>query len=127
MIELLDGRSHLYQWDTGRKVLLKSGYDRVHIRNSISSPAIPVDVVVEDDNKYTAVIPDEFLQETKDIVVYAISVDKDGEFTSISKAFQVEAKPKPADYVYTPTEQITMKKLLDEIENLKKASSMILY
>lgn len=119
MIELLDGRSKLYQWDTDRYVVVDTACTQVHFRVSLAQPAIPAEVE-ERDGKYVAPIPPELLQDTKDVVVYAFSGSPDCGYTREEKVFEVVPKPKPADYVFTPTEQITMQELEAIIKSVRE-------
>lgn len=118
MIRILDGRSHFYQWDTGRFVVVDSSCTVVHMRNSLATPAIPVEVH-EQDGLYVAEVPPEFLQDNKDITVYAYTGTPDCGYTEEHETFEVIPKSKPADYVFTPTELITMQELQKIIQSVR--------
>lgn len=75
-----------------------------------------MDVDVGDDG--TAIIPDELLQDYHTLTAYAYVTDDAGGYTKVQQDFAVYKRPKPADYVYTPTEHASFDKLRAEIGDL---------
>ena len=106
MLTLNDGRTELWQWDTGRTLAVDADCSQVHFSNKVFGRSIDVDVV-----DGVAVIPDILLQADNDLNVWAFVGTAENGYTKISKAFKVNRRNKPADYVFTPIEQTT----IDEI------------
>ena len=115
MLTLNDGRSELWQWDTGRKLTVDADCTQVHFSNKVFGRSIDVDVV-----DGTAEIPDILLQVDKELHVWAFVGTAENGYTKISKVFKVNKRNKPADYVFTPTEQTTLKEVLERIEKLEE-------
>lgn len=103
MLTLNDGRSELWQWDTGRTLAVDADCSQVHFSNKVFGRSIDVDVVGG-----TAIIPDVLLQTDKDLNVWAFVGTAENGYTKISKTFKVNRRNKPADYVFTPVEQTTI-------------------
>lgn len=116
MLKLIDGRTDLYQWDTGRKMSVDAECSQVHFSNKIIGPSIDVDVIDGE-----ALIPDILLQSDKDITAWAfVGVPENG-YTKISKTFKVLRRNKPADYVFTPPEQTTLQQIMEAIDGIPEA------
>ena len=106
MLTLNDGRSELWQWDTGRALAVDADCSQVHFSNKVFGRSIDVDVVGG-----TAIIPDVLLQTEKDLNVWAFVGTAENGYTKISKTFKVNRRNKPADYVFTPVEQTTIEEI----------------
>lgn len=106
MLTLNDGRSELWQFDTGRKLKVDADCSQVHFSNKVLGRSIDVDVV-----DGVATIPDVFLQTDKELTAWAFVGTAENGYTKISSVFKVNRRNKPADYVFTPVEQTT----IDEI------------
>lgn len=103
MLTLNDGRSELWQWDTGRTLAVDADCSQVHFSNKVFGRSIDVDV-----NDGVAIIPDILLQTDKDLSVWAFVGTSENGYTKISKTFKVNRRNKPADYVFTTVEQTTI-------------------
>lgn len=114
MLTLNDGRSELWQWDTGRTLAVDADCSQVHFSNKVFGRSIDVDVA--DD---VATIPDILLQTDKDLNVWAFVGTAENGYTKISKTFKVNRRNKPADYVFTPPDQTSLEEIKKEIEYLK--------
>lgn len=114
MLTLYDGRSELWQWDTGRTLAVDADCSQVHFSNKVFGRSIDVDVV-----DGVAIIPDILLQTDKDLNVWAFVGTAENGYTKISKTFKVNRRNKPADYVFTPQEQITLKDAIAILEEAK--------
>ena len=115
MLTLNDGRSELWQWDTGRKLTVDTECSQVHFSNNVFGRSIDmpvIDGVVE--------IPDFLLQTDKDLNVWAFVGTPENGYTKISKSFKVNRRNKPADYVFTPTDQTTLGELLERLEKIEE-------
>ena len=103
MLTLNDGRSELWQWDTGRKLTVDADCSQVHFSNKVFGRSIDVDVL-----DGVAIIPDVLLQTDKELIAWAFAGTSENGYTKISKVFKVNRRNKPADYVFTPVEQMTI-------------------
>lgn len=113
-ITIADGRGTLWQWDTGRRLRVGSGVDQVHYQNK--GFGLSVDVNVGTDG--TAIIPDELLQDCHTLTAYAYVTDDTGAYTMVQRDFAVHKRAKPAGYVYTPTDQMTLQTIQRQIGDL---------
>lgn len=114
MLTLNDGRNELWQWDTGRKLEVDVDCSQVHFSNKVFGRSIDVDVV-----DGVATIPDILLQTDKELNVWAFVGTAENGYTKISKTFKVNRRNKPADYVFTPTEQTSLEEIKEKIEYLE--------
>lgn len=113
-IKLADGRGELYQWDTGRKVVIDDEtVKQVHYQNRFYGRTIDVDV-----SNGVAIIPDQLLQSFAPLVVFAWAGSAEDGYTKIEKTFEVHKRNKPSDYVYTPTDQMTLQTIQRQIGDL---------
>lgn len=118
MLTLNDGRSELWQWDTGRTLAVGADCSQVHFSNRIIGRSIDVDVI-----DGVAIIPDILLQTDKDLNAWAFVGAAENGYTKISKIFKVNRRNKPADYVFTPQEQILLKDAIAIVETAKSAAN----
>ena len=114
MLTLNDGRTELWQWDTGRTLAVDADCSQVHLSNKVFGRSIDVDVV-----DGAAIIPDVLLQTDKDLNVWAFVGTAENGYTKISKTFKVNRRNKPADYVFTPPEQTSLEEIKEKIEYLE--------
>ena len=115
MLTLNDGRSELYQWDTGRKLSVAVDCNQVHYSNKVFGRSIDVDVV-----DGVAIIPDILLQSDKELTAWAFVGTPENGYTKISKTFRVNRRNKPADYVFTPPEQTTLGELVERLQKIEE-------
>ena len=115
MLNLSDGRNELWQWDTGRKLSVDADCSQVHFSNKVFGRSIDVDVV-----DGTVFIPDIFLQVDKDLYAWAFVGTSENGYTKISRVFKVNRRNKPADYVYTPTDQMTLAEVKAIAESVRE-------
>lgn len=118
MLTLNDGRAELWQWDTGRTLAVDADCSQVHFSNKVFGRSIDVDVI-----DGVAIIPDILLQTDKDLNVWAFVGAAENGYTKISKIFKVNRRNKPADYVFTPQEQIPLKDAIAIVETAKSAAN----
>lgn len=116
MLTLNDGRSELWQWDTGRKLTVDADCSQVHFSNKVFGRSIDVDVV-----DGIAIIPDILLQTDKELTALAFVGKAENGYTKISRVFKVNRRNKPADYVFTPTDQTTLGELVERLEKIEEA------
>lgn len=113
-ITIADGRGALWQWDTGRRLRVGSGVEQVHYQNRALGGSVDVDVGTDG----TAIIPDELLQDCHTLTAYAYVTDDTGAYTMVQQDFAVHKRAKPAGYVYTPTDQMTLQTIQRQIGDL---------
>lgn len=113
-ITIADGRGALWQWDTGRRLRVGSGVEQIHYQNRVLGGTIDVDVGADG----TAIIPDELLQDWHTLTAYAYVTDDTGAYTMVQQDFAVHKRAKPAGYVYTPAEQMTLQTIQRQIGDL---------
>lgn len=116
MVKILVLDGPLYQWDTGRKAQITpnegTSIEEVHFSYSRSTCAL-VTLPELEDGALTVSIPNTALQAGGVLTVYAVTLTEDGRHTKHSKSFQIAARAKPEDYVYTE-EEIRMYTRLEE-------------
>ena len=114
MLTLNDGRSELWQWDTGRKLTVDAECSQVHFSNKVFGRSIDMDVV-----DGVAIIPDILLQTDKELTAWAFVGTPENGYTKISKVFKVNNRNKPSDYVFTPPEQTTLAEIMERLDDLE--------
>ena len=113
-ITIADGRGALWQWDTGRRLRVGSGVEQIHYQNKCFGRSVDVDV----GNDGTAIIPDELLQDWHPLTAYVYVTDDTGAYTMVQQDFVVHKRAKPAGYVYTPTDKMTLQAIQRQIGDL---------
>ena len=88
----------VWQWDSGRRVSAPG--DEVHFARPGDDEALVVPV----DGDGFADVPSQLLQSAGDLLCWAV----EGDVTIGSTVIRVSARPRPSDYVYTPTEVETV-------------------
>ena len=116
MLTLNDGRSELWQWDTGRTLSVDADCSQVHFSNKVFGRSIDVDVT-----DGVSIIPDILLQTDNDLNVWAFVGTPENGYTKISKTFTVNRRNKPADYVFTPPEQTTLSELIERLDKIEES------
>lgn len=127
MISLVGGE--LYQWDTGRTIVIQPETDivvhEVHFTHKKMDFAYVVNTYTEDGVTYCS-IPNIILQQGQSIICYEVCKNDDGEETVLSTTFKVIKRNKPEDYIYTEIELKSLDDLLIRIEELEHKSSNVL-
>ena len=120
MVTLLDG--DLYQWDTGRVVLIdprmENEVKEVHFTNKKIDFAYVAKTYSKNGNTYCA-IPNILLQQYYDIYCYEVRYNDDGEESVSTTIFNVTKRNRPLDYVYTEPEKYAYRELEERIEKLE--------
>ena len=112
-MKLTDERTTLFQWDTGRSVTADSS--QVHFSNKQLGRSFDVDV-----KDGVALIPDMLLTCAAPIKAWAwVGTATEG-YTKEELIIPVQPRNKPADYVFTPTEQTTLADIQGQIGDLSK-------
>lgn len=113
-ITIADKRRALWQWDTGRRLRVGSDVEQIHYQNRALGCSVDVDVGADG----TAIIPDELLQDCHTLTAYVYVTDDTGAYTMAQQDFIVHKRAKPAGYVYTPTDQMTLQTIQRQIGGL---------
>lgn len=112
MFKILDGRTHFYQWDLNRQLIINdSTIKEVHFCNRIDECSLVVEV-----KDGIANVPNSLLMQKFDIRVFAF----DGEATKHEEVFKVIARTRPADYVYTEVELVRYEDLSERVNALEE-------
>lgn len=116
MFTLQDGREHLYQWDLDRYIIVEDNtICEVHFCNRTSDCSLVVEV-----KDGLAPIPNILLQEARPIRAYAYCDDK---YTLTEQQFTVKSRTRPDDYVYTETDVITVRDMVDRADKTLEQTS----
>ncbi len=121
MIALIGGP--LYQWELGRKVAVLDPdglITEVHVAKEPEKECPVLEVKCDENGRKYAEIPNAFLQDDRQITVYAVHSSDGEEKTLCGKTFLVVPRAKPDDYVYTETEILQYKNLEGRIKALEE-------
>ena len=119
MLTLNDGRSELWQWDTGRTATVDIECDIVHFSclEYGKAPAVKVKGGIVE-------IPNDLLMLGADIKAWAFIIDSEGGYTKEEQVLKVNKRPKPSDYVYTETEVLSYEALERRVTELEKGGTV---
>jgi hypothetical protein len=116
VLKLENNRKTLYQWDVGViGTLAIDGVDEVHFSNLRYGVSFNIKVV---ENKVE--FPPEVLQSGADVFCWAFVRKENGGYTKKEQTFNVEKRPRPADYVFEPTEILSWETLSKELGVFKE-------
>ena len=119
MFKIYDGRSHFYQWDIDRKLIVEdASISEVHFCNQTDNNGLVCKTYIEDGLNLVNV-PNILLQNDWRINVYAY----DSNYTKFSEQFDVIRRCKPEDYVYTETEVLNYNTLSDRVTKLEEGGT----
>lgn len=117
VLKLKDGRKELYQWDVGVVVdVTDENINEVHFSNLRYGVSFNIEV-----QNGTVTIPPEVLQSGADVYCWAFVRGENGGYTKKEQIFNVEKRPRPADYIYEPTDVLTWEALKQQIEEVDTA------
>ena len=120
-LTIADQRTHFWQWDTKRRLIVTGLVEGAQIHFHREGMEQPFTLLVyADGSDLVCDVPDELLQEAKTFAAYTYVTDAYGSLTRTSKTFVVEERPKPSNYIYTPTEIRTWEQLDERITELDK-------
>lgn len=121
-ISLSDGRTELYQWDTARELTIDGAPDATMVHFATRAYGRTVDVEVKDGK---AKIPDFLLQTPTPLSVYLFVGTADAGYTKIEKVYEIKRRNKPAEYVFTPTDQTTLQEAIDIANDAKAVADSV--
>lgn len=117
VLKLKDGRKELYQWDVGVVAdVTDENVNEVHFSNLRYGVSFNIEV-----QNGTVTIPPEVLQSGADVFCWAFVRGANGGYTKKEQIFNVEKRPRPADYIYEPTDVLTWEALKKQIEEVETA------
>jgi hypothetical protein len=101
LLDIYDGRSDFWQWDTGQKlIVLDESVTEVHFSNRSMEHSKKKTVYTDKDGVRVVHIPDLLLQLPKNLIAYAYASDGKGAGKTVkSVKFAVIQRPIPVDYV----------------------------
>lgn len=120
-----NGAKCLWQWDTGQRLVcsdLPAG-QHVHFAYKTSERALVAEAY-EEAGKVYADIPNDLLRASGGLLVYAYLADDESGYTKRCETIQVNSRPMPDDYVYTPDDIRTYKRIENKIGDLKKLETL---
>lgn len=113
MFKILDGKTSFHQWDINQKLIVfNPEVKEVHFTNATLGKALVVEVYTEGEQRL-AEVPNIILQDAFDIKVYGFC----GECVRDKKTFNVIARAKPEDYIYTEVELKNFESLEETVFN----------
>lgn len=107
MLTLKD-KKELYQWDSGVKLVVDLPCNEVHFSNVLNGEAMTVQV---QDNECD--VPNQLLIKNEPFYAWAFVNDGNGGKTLIQKKFDIRQRPKPSNFVYTPSEVKTIESVVE--------------
>jgi hypothetical protein len=116
LFKIYDGRDKFYQWDKDRKLIVEDkSISQVHFCNRTDDCALKCETY-ELDGLWVVNVPNILLQDDWRIRVYAY----DGAATLHEARFDVVARSKPEDYVYTEDELKTWEDLSNRVTEIEE-------
>lgn len=118
MLELIGG-AELWQWDTGRQIDCAGLQAGTKVQFAYSDTQTLSTAVKTAGGASVADVPNQLLLRSGALMVYAYVTEADGvSYTKYAARYNVQARPKPDDYVYTPTEVQSWQTIRNEIGDL---------
>lgn len=124
MITIEGNKIALYQWDLNQRLILTDVGSNVKVHFSSyygNHDSLPV-LTYEQNGKMYCDIPNILLQERGIIYAYLYASENDKLHTKQSVEILVIPRKKPADYVYSETEIVSIEKAVEEALNKCKES-----
>ena len=114
IFKIADGREYFYQWDIDRQIIVSdSTIKEVHFCNRTDECSLVVPVV-----DGIANVPNLILQSSYKVRVFGY----DGKATLQEATFEVKARTRPADYVYTEEQEYTIEAYIERAVEEAKAT-----
>ena len=104
-MKIAGGRSEFYQWDHDQQLIVPAECTEVHFDNGTTKEALACKVV-EDNGEYRVNVPNILLQTAAELKAYGWSGER--KCVILVTNFWVVPREKPADYVYTQTDVLTV-------------------
>lgn len=120
LLKINGPKRYFWQWDLDRQLIVGDEVcGEVHFCNGTDDCA-PVCEVHQQDGQRLVDVPNILLQTAKPLTAYLYLKGSDGCLTRHQQTFQVVARTKPADYVYTETEVKSWAALDERIKALEE-------
>lgn len=120
-LQILGPRAYFWQWDTGQQLVVDNQEcGEVHFDNGTTDHALVVQIKSDPNGNRVADVPNILLQSAKRINAYLFQRTETGAMTSTLYTFQVLARTRPDDYVYTETEVLNYSSLVRRIDEIEK-------
>ena len=113
-LRILGDLSHFWQWDTSRKLVVDDFgvCNQVHYDNLVCE-------IKEENGIRVADVPNILLQSDEPITAYLYTYAENGSQTRHSFRFNVRARKRPDDYVYTETEVLNYAYLDERLKKME--------
>jgi hypothetical protein len=122
LFKIYDGRKEFYQWDQNQKVIVNdTTITEVHFSNLTCTNALIVEVK-DIDGVRVADVPNILLTDSWDLYAYGYCGKC---YTKQKAVFEVEARTKPSDYIYTETEVKNYEAFEERLKALEEAGGSI--
>lgn len=126
-MQLENGNLYCWQWDTKQRLIIEEIDENlnnyIYIGNLKDKVGLYKMEIYEEDGILICDIPDEILQFAGSAEIYLSEVEADKLTTTAFWRFTIREREKPMDYVFYPTEQITIQMIKDELEETKNKVS----
>ena len=119
-LKIFNGRTKFRQWDVNQKLICDGINLGTHIHFSSNGETALVVEPYELNGMTVVNVPNILLQEASLIYVYVYVHESDENYTKHRVIYDVEARPKPYDYVYTETEVLSYHTLEEKINSLEE-------
>lgn len=126
-MQLENGNLYCWQWDTKQRLIIEEIDESLNNYIYIGNPKDKVGLykmeIYDESGTLYCDIPDEILQFAGTANIYLSEVSADKINTTAFWRFTIKEREKPMDYVFYPTEQITIQMIKDELEETKNKVS----
>lgn len=120
LLKINGPKSFFWQWDLNRQLIVgEDTCGEVHFCNGTTERALVCEIYQQDGQRLVNV-PNVLLQAAKELTAYLYLKDGKGGLTRHQQTFQVVARSKPDDYVYTETEVKTWSDLEARVKALEE-------
>lgn len=125
-MQLENGNLYCWQWDTKQRLIIEEINESLNNYIYIGNPKDKVGLykmeIYDESEVLYCDIPDEILQFAGTANIYLSEISEDKINTTAFWRFTIREREKPMDYVFYPTEQITIEMIMEE---LKKTQDMV--
>lgn len=120
-VKIDNGKDKLYQWDTGRWLIVEDDrYNEVHFSSDSRDAAYVCPVEVKDGVRIVN-IPNFLLHDNDLIHAYFCYVDENRCMTLHHQTFHVQDRQKPESYIYTETEVLNYSSIFERVRKLEES------
>lgn len=121
-VTLSNGRKWFYQWDINQRLTLENYPVGTHVHFSLHGDSEALGMIsYEADGVIFVDVPNILLQTAGQLHVYIYPMDGDEGHTEQHWKFEIQEREKPADYIYTETETLSLASKLDKNVGVENA------